>query len=69
MYKLAVEDAYDAAYLLSGDGDFTPAVKAVRDLGKKVYCASPMFSAALQHASNAFIPLKAEWFRGCYAHA
>jgi len=66
MYKLAVQDAYDAAYLLSADGDFTPAVQAVRDLGKKVYCVSPSFSAALKNASNAFIPLAKEWFRDCY---
>ena len=69
MYKLAVNDEYDDAYLLSGDGDFTPAVKAVRDLGKKVYCVSPCFSAALKNASNAFIPLKREWFADCYGSA
>jgi uncharacterized LabA/DUF88 family protein len=67
MYKLAVNDEYDDAYLLSVDGDFTPAVKAVRDLGKKVYCVSPGFSSALKSASNAFIPLKREWFIDCYA--
>lgn len=66
MYKLAVGDAYDAAYLLSADGDFTPAVQAVRVLGKKVYCVSPLFSAALKSASNAFIPLPKEWFNDCY---
>ncbi|HKI04861.1 MAG TPA: NYN domain-containing protein [Thermoanaerobaculia bacterium] len=66
MYKLAVEDAYDAAYLLSADGDFTPAVHAVMDLGKKVYCVSPLFSAALKNASSAFIPLVKDWFNDCY---
>jgi uncharacterized LabA/DUF88 family protein len=66
MHRLAVEDAYDSAYLLSADGDFTPAVQAVRALGKKVYCASPTFSAALKNVSNAFIPLNREWFGGCY---
>ena len=66
MYKLAVEDAYDAAYLLSADGDFTPAVQAVMALGKKVYCVSPTFSAALKKASSAFIPLVKSWFDDCY---
>jgi uncharacterized LabA/DUF88 family protein len=66
MYRLAVEDAYDAAYLLSADGDFTPAVEAVQALGKKVYCASPLFSARLKSVSNAFIPLPKEWFKDCY---
>jgi uncharacterized LabA/DUF88 family protein len=67
MYRLAVNDEYDYAYLLSADGDFTPAVKAVRDLGKKVYSVSPLYSSALKNASNAFIPLKREWFADCYA--
>jgi uncharacterized LabA/DUF88 family protein len=69
MYKLAVEDRYDSAYLLSADGDFTPAVQAVRSLGKRVYSVSPIFSAALKNASNAFIPLRKEWFRDCYKFA
>lgn len=66
MFKLAVSDEYESAYLLSGDGDFTPAVQAVREKGKKVYCVSPTFSAALKNASNAFIPLKKEWFDDCF---
>jgi uncharacterized LabA/DUF88 family protein len=66
MYKLAVEDKYDAAYLLSADGDFTPAIKGVRDLQKRVYCASPGFSYALKAEANAFIPLLKDWFQDCY---
>lgn len=68
MYKLAVNNGYDAGYLLSADGDFTPAVQAVRELGKRVYCASPLSSYALQKAANAFIPLKKEWFQDCYTY-
>lgn len=67
MYKLAVEGEYDAAYLLSADGDFTPAVKAVRDLEKKVYCASPDSSYALKNSANAYIHLTKDWFRDCYS--
>ena len=68
MYKLAVEEAYDAAYLLSHDGDFTPPVEVVRRMGKKVYaCApAPAFSSALSGACNSFIPLEKDWFRDRY---
>jgi uncharacterized LabA/DUF88 family protein len=34
--SLAYENAYDIAVLLSGDGDFVPAVKKVKELDKKV---------------------------------
>ncbi|MEP7011408.1 MAG: NYN domain-containing protein [Acidobacteriota bacterium] len=67
MYRLAVEDRYEAGYLLSADGDFTPAIEAVRNLGKKIYCASPMFSYALKNTANSFIPLAKDWFAGCFA--
>lgn len=56
---------YDAAYLLTADGDYTPAVKAVREVGKKVYCASPATGAQLAAAANTFIPLKASFFSDC----
>lgn len=36
MVSFAYEDLYDAAVLVSGDGDFAPAVKRVQKLGKKV---------------------------------
>jgi uncharacterized protein (TIGR00288 family) len=68
MYRLAVNNEYDAGYLLSADGDFTPAVEAVRDLGKRVYCASPLSSYALKDSANAFIPLKKEWFDDCFTY-
>ena len=34
--SLAYEDAYDTAVLVSGDGDFVPVVKKVKELGKNV---------------------------------
>lgn len=34
--SLAYENAYDTAVLVSGDGDFVPVVKKVRELGKNV---------------------------------
>ena len=36
MLKLAYNDAYDTAILVSSDGDFVPAVKAVKETGRNV---------------------------------
>jgi uncharacterized LabA/DUF88 family protein len=36
----AANDAYDAAVLVSGDGDFVPAVEAVNALGKQAWVAT-----------------------------
>jgi len=36
MVKLAYSNAYDTAILVSSDGDFVPAVNAVKDVGKNV---------------------------------
>jgi uncharacterized LabA/DUF88 family protein len=51
---------------MSADGDFTPAVRAVRSLGKKVFAASPFNGAELASVVNAFIRLEAVWFDDCY---
>lgn len=66
LVKLAVANAYDAAYLLTADGDYTPAVETVRSLGKKVYAASCQSGAQLARAVNTFIRLPREWFDDCY---
>lgn len=62
---MAHRNEYDAAYLLTADGDYTPAVVAVRELGKKVYCASPARGAQLAAAANCYIPLEANFFSDC----
>ena len=36
MVKLAYNNAYDTAILVSTDGDFVPAIKAVQEIGKKI---------------------------------
>lgn len=36
MVKLAYNDAYDSAILISSDGDFVPAINIVQEIGKKV---------------------------------
>ena len=66
LVRMAIDDAYDAAYVLSADGDFTPAVEAVRSLNKKVYAASPQRGAQLASVVNSFIPLDSAWFSDCY---
>ncbi len=63
---MAERDEFDAAYLLSADGDFTPAVEAVRAHAKRIYAASPATGAALAAVVDTFIPLRKEWFHDCY---
>jgi uncharacterized LabA/DUF88 family protein len=65
--QFAISNRYDAAYLLTADGDYTPAVQVVRDLEKKVYAASCQSGARLAGAVNSFIPLQRSWFADCYA--
>lgn len=64
--SLAEQDIYDAAYMLTADGDFTPAAEIARRLGKKVYAASPSSGARLAAATNAFIKVDRQWFEDCY---
>jgi uncharacterized LabA/DUF88 family protein len=66
LVTMAMNNAYDSAYLLTADGDYTPAVAEVRHLGKKVYAASPLSGAQLAKAVNSFIHLRADWFEDCY---
>lgn len=66
LVSLAIGNAYEAAYLLTADGDFTPAVDAVRKLGKKVYAACPLSGAQLGRMVNSFIHLQPAWFDDCY---
>ena len=66
LVTMAAKDEYDAAYLLSADGDYTPAVEFVRGLNKKVYAASPLHGAQLARAVNSFISINSMWFSDCY---
>lgn len=63
---MAERDEFDSAYVLSADGDFTPAVQAVRAHGKKVYAASALPGAQLASVVNSFIRLPTAWFNDCY---
>ena len=66
MVVMAERDKYDAAYLLSADGDYTPAVKAAKSLGKKVYAVSPTSGAQLAAVVDSFIRVSEGWFEDCY---
>jgi len=62
MVIMAERDEYDTAYLLSADGDLTPAVEFVRSSGRRVFVASASSGAQLAAACDAFIPLRLGWF-------
>jgi uncharacterized LabA/DUF88 family protein len=62
MVKLAYTDYYDTAILISSDGDFVPAVLAVKEKGKIIENIGfeNKFSYHLQHKSDRFFKLKKE---------
>ena len=66
LVMMAQRDEFDSAYILSADGDYTPAVEAVIGLGKAVYAFSPAQGAQLGGVVRAFIRPKADWFGDCY---
>ena len=59
MLKLAYNDAYDTAILVSGDADFVEAIRAVKERGKKVEVVmfSHVVSDELIRVADAFIEL------------
>ena len=61
---LAHRDEYDAAYLLSADADFVPAVEVARRLGKTVVAASPRPGYGLTRAVHKYLKLTPDWFDG-----
>jgi uncharacterized LabA/DUF88 family protein len=63
---MAFTNAYDTAYLLSADGDYTPAVEHAKRQGKTVYAASAQPGAELARVVTKFIPVKSEWLADCY---
>ena len=56
----AVADEYDHCFLLSADGDFTPAVQAVQSFGKRVLVATPGNSHQLGQVSDVFVHIDAQ---------
>ena len=66
MISMACENKYDVAYLLSADSDFTPAIKKVREAGRKVFVASATPGYKLAEVANTFIRLKRDFFHDCW---
>ena len=63
---MAERNDYDTAYVLSADGDYTPAVEFVRSHNKKVFAVSASSGAKLKDAVNSFIRIPASWLDGCF---
>ena len=66
LVDLAHRDEYDAAYLLSADADFVPAVEVARRLGKTVFVASPRPGYELTKAVQHYLRVTRDWFDGLY---
>ena len=68
MVKLAYNDAYDTAILVSSDGDFVPAVLAVKEKSKNVENIGfeNKFSYHLQQECDRFVKLKKEIIGGFF---
>jgi len=66
MVSMAQRDLFDSAYLLSADGDLTPAVSAARALGKRIFVAAPSRGAQIAAFANAFIRVDAAWLEDCW---
>lgn len=67
MLKLSYNDSYDTAVLVSGDGDFAPAVEGVQDLGKHVENAyfKKGHSDHLEETCDKFILLDSKVINSC----
>ena len=67
MVRYAVLDYYDVTILVSGDGDFVPAVDAVKEVGKQVECAffPKETSAVLKQSVDIFTELDEKFLSDC----
>lgn len=67
MLRLAYNNAYDVAILVSGDGDFSTAVEAVQDLGKHVENAisRSSISMELRRTCDVFVEITQDMFDRC----
>lgn len=65
---MAVANQYEVAYILSADGDYTPAIKFVQSQGKTVRARSVSPALQLRAAVGAanHQNLEPAWFRDCY---
>jgi uncharacterized LabA/DUF88 family protein len=66
LVRMADRNEYDVTYLLAADGDYTQAVKAVMETGKKVFAVALKPGAQLAAVVYKFIPLKRDWLTDCF---
>lgn len=66
LVDLAYRDEYEAAYLISADADFVPAVEMVRRMGRTVFAVSPLGGYELKQAVDRYIKVPADWFEGLF---
>lgn len=66
--RMALDDKYDVAYILSKDGDMVPGVDIARKTAKKrVFAAGTAdHNYAIKNACEHYIVLSPEWLTGCY---
>lgn len=70
MVVYGARNFYDTAILVSGDGDFAPAIESVKELGKNVECAffPEQTSVIIRQLSDVYIPLNDEFLKECRHH-
>ena len=68
MVKLAYNNVYDTAILVSSDGDFVPAIQAVQEIGKRVENIGfeNKFSYYLKQECDKFIKLNRVFIESCF---
>lgn len=66
MLAMAHRGEYDVAYLLSFDGDYTPAVNEVQKAGRKVFAVSPCYGVELAAVAHQFIRIRRDFFNGLW---
>lgn len=72
MVRLAYNNAYDTAILVSGDADLVEAVRTVKELGKQVEYVgyrNVMWAEALVRACDKTLEIDAEWASDCLVEA
>ena len=62
LLSMAFNGEYAAAYILSFDGDYTPATRKVRETGKRMFAASPLHGSELAASVDRFIKLDRPFF-------
>jgi len=66
MLSMAVRDLYDTAVLVSCDGDYVTAIRAVQDMGKHVEVACFQKAYHLKAAADKVIPLSTSTLKGLW---